>query len=140
MFKLSALVTFFTLWVVSALALPTNYTPSLEARANVGEGTYYDPGLGACGITNVATDLIVAVSHTLYDTYPGATANPNLNPICNKKLTANYNGRSVTVTVTDKCAGCAGLYDLDFTTSAIKQLVDDPVAVGRLTGVSWDWI
>ncbi len=38
MFKLSALVTFFTLWVVSALALPTNYTPSLEARANVGEG------------------------------------------------------------------------------------------------------
>ncbi len=39
MFKLSALVTFFTLWVVSAFALPTDYTsPTLEARANVGEG------------------------------------------------------------------------------------------------------
>ncbi|KAF9048361.1 plant expansin [Hymenopellis radicata] len=140
MFKLSALVAFFTLWVVSAFALPTNFTSHLEARSNVGEGTYFDPGLGACGITNVATDYIVAVSTALFNSYPGATTNPNLNPICNKRLTANYNGRSVTVAVTDKCYGCAGLYDLDFTISAIQQLVDDPVAIGRITGVSWDWI
>ncbi|KAI0060600.1 hypothetical protein BV25DRAFT_1827786 [Artomyces pyxidatus] len=40
-------------------------------------GTWYDTGLGACGKTNANTDLVVAVSHTLYDNYPGATANPN---------------------------------------------------------------
>lgn len=33
-------------------------------------GTFYDVGLGACGVTNVDTDYIVAVSTTLYDTYP----------------------------------------------------------------------
>ncbi|KIY68298.1 hypothetical protein CYLTODRAFT_351596 [Cylindrobasidium torrendii FP15055 ss-10] len=103
-------------------------------------GTYYTPGLGACGVTNGEADYIVAVSRTLYDTYPGATPNPNLNPICGKKLRATYNGRSVVVAVEDKCWDCAGTYDLDFTIAAMEQLVDNPVAVGRIYGVEWSWI
>ncbi|KAK0448044.1 riboflavine-aldehyde-forming enzyme [Armillaria borealis] len=67
----------------------------------------------------------------------GATANPNLNPICGKKLVATYGGKSVTVTVTDKCMGCAGMYDLDFTPTAFSRLASTDV--GRLTGVDWTW-
>ncbi|PBK65629.1 hypothetical protein ARMSODRAFT_891594 [Armillaria solidipes] len=100
-------------------------------------GTWYYPGLGSCGITNTTSDMIVAVSHLLYDSYPGATANPNLNPICSKKLVATYGGKSVTVTVTDKCMGCAGMYDLDFTPTAFSRLASTDV--GHLTGVDWNW-
>ena len=56
--------------------------------------TYYSTGLGACGVTNTDTDYIAAVSHTLFDNYPGYTSgNPNSNPICNKKVTANCKSR-----------------------------------------------
>ena len=32
--------------------------------------TFYEPGLGACGIFNTENDPLVAVSTTLYDTFP----------------------------------------------------------------------
>jgi hypothetical protein len=52
--------------------------------------TYYATGLGACGITNTDTDYIAAVSHLMFDTWPGWNgANPNNNPICGKKIRAN---------------------------------------------------
>lgn len=44
-----------------------NYCPSTKSN---GAGTFYTPGLGACGHTNTASDLIVAVGHDLYDNYP----------------------------------------------------------------------
>jgi hypothetical protein len=43
-------------------------------------GTYYSTGLNACGTTDKDSDSIVAVSMAVFDTYPGAGANPNLNP------------------------------------------------------------
>lgn len=46
----------------------------------------------------------------------------------------------MTVAVEDKCMGCAGMYDLDFTMTGIKKLVADPVAVGRIHGVTWNWL
>ncbi|KZT69915.1 hypothetical protein DAEQUDRAFT_668682, partial [Daedalea quercina L-15889] len=99
--------------------------------------TYYETGLGACGIDNTDTDYIVAVSEDLFDNYPGYTgSNPNDNPVCNKQITASYNGNSVTVTVTDRCTGCATT-DLDFSPSAFEQLAD--LSQGRLYGVTWDW-
>jgi hypothetical protein len=33
-------------------------------------GTWYTPGLGACGFTNSSSQLIAAVSEKLYDNYP----------------------------------------------------------------------
>ncbi|KAK0191603.1 plant expansin [Armillaria mellea] len=125
------ILAFLSLSALLSAALP------LVPRDNVGEGTWYYPGLGSCGKTNTASDMIVAVSHLLYDSYPGATANPNLNPICGKKLVATYKGKSVTVTVTDKCMGCAGKYDLDFTPTAFSRLASTDV--GRITGVDWKW-
>nr|AGT80108.1 riboflavin aldehyde-forming protein [Hemileia vastatrix] len=98
-----------------------------------GDGTYYGTGLGSCGITNHDSDMIVAVSHLLYDSFPGATDNPNHNPVCGKRIVAEYGGKSVTVTVTDRCGGCK-LEDLDFSPEAFSQLADQ--SVGRLQNVS----
>ncbi|KAJ4485251.1 barwin-like endoglucanase [Lentinula aciculospora] len=133
----------FALAFVSGLALvavPSNASPinsTLLARANSGDGTFYAPGMGACGITNSATDLIAAMAYATFDSYPGATANPNTNPICNKKVIANYQGKSVTVTITDRCAGCAGEFDLDFSPAAFDRLADE--SVGRIHGMTWDY-
>lgn len=34
-----------------------------------GDLTYYDPGLGSCGITSSAEDMICAISWQLYGTF-----------------------------------------------------------------------
>ncbi|KAI0343376.1 plant expansin, partial [Trametopsis cervina] len=99
--------------------------------------TFYETGLGACGKTNHDSDLIAAVSHTLFDEYPGYNgANPNHNPICGKKIKATYKGKSVTVKVVDRCVGCA-TWDLDFSPSAFTKLASK--SVGRLSGVKWEF-
>jgi hypothetical protein len=99
-----------------------------------GQGTYYDTGLGSCGITSASTDYIVAISHELMDS--SYTANPNNNPYCGKKIRAYRNGKSVDVTVVDRCTGCA-LDDLDFSPSAFLQLA--ATEEGRVD-ITWEWI
>ncbi|KAI5123766.1 hypothetical protein M0805_000355 [Coniferiporia weirii] len=102
-----------------------------------GDGTFYAVGLGACGVTNVPSDKIAAVSHLLFDTFPGYDGvNPNNNPVCGKSITATYGGKSVTVTVEDRCTGCA-ITDLDFSTSAFDELGAE--SIGRLHGMTWVW-
>ncbi|EIN13816.1 hypothetical protein PUNSTDRAFT_95155 [Punctularia strigosozonata HHB-11173 SS5] len=118
-------------------AASSTFTQSFLIGTQTGQGTFYATGLGACGITNTDTDYIAAVSHLLFDTFPGYNGvNPNNNPICNKKVTATYKGKSVSVTITDRCTGCA-LTDLDFSPSAFDQLADE--SVGRLSGMTWVW-
>ncbi|KAF5385546.1 hypothetical protein D9757_006762 [Collybiopsis confluens] len=124
------------LLAVPATAIPINTTVSARATF-AGDGTFYEAGIGACGIVNTDADLIAAVGHGTFDTFPGATANPNLNPICGKKIIANFGGKSVTVAITDRCAGCAGAADLDFTPTAFGLLAD--LSVGRIHGVTWDF-
>lgn len=109
-----------------------------SSSSSTGEGTFYATGLGACGITNKDTDYICAVSQLLFDGFEGYTGgDPNSNPICNRKIKATYQGKSVTVTVTDRCVGCAE-NDLDFSPSAFDQLADE--SVGRLKGMTWVWV
>ncbi|KAJ3970297.1 RlpA-like double-psi beta-barrel-protein domain-containing protein-containing protein [Lentinula raphanica] len=132
--------------LVTGRAIPIR--KSLEGKRSVtvtdftggsGDGTFYDPGLGACGITNVATDMIAAIGEDFFDQYAihmGVTSgNPNENPICNKKVVATYQGKSITVAITDRCGGCTNPYSLDFTETAFSQLADP--SVGRITGVTW---
>ena len=71
--------------------------------SNSGDGTYYDTGLGACGITSTDSDFIVAISHERFDAVN--TGNPNNNPLCGKKITAYRGDKSVEVTVVDRCPG-----------------------------------
>jgi len=92
--------------------------------ANTGGAGFYTPGMGACGIQNSSNDMIAAVSVEFY----------NANSVCNKMLTAHYQGKPVTVMVTDKCGSC-GMFDLDLSPAAFNQL-GDPL-VGRLSGVEW---
>ncbi|KAF9467024.1 RlpA-like double-psi beta-barrel-protein domain-containing protein-containing protein [Collybia nuda] len=109
----------------------------VSVRALTGEVTFYTPGLGACGISNTENDFVAAISHFTFDTFPGATPNPNLNPICGRNLRATYQGKSVVVKVVDKCPGCGGANDVDMSPIAFRVLA--PEAVGRLFGVEWDW-
>ncbi|KAJ6582712.1 hypothetical protein DFH09DRAFT_1309647 [Mycena vulgaris] len=61
------------------------------------------PGLGACGWMNTSTQAVGAVSATTFSKYPGATRNPNKNPICHHflEITDPDNGISVRVQVVD---------------------------------------
>ncbi|KAG7093395.1 hypothetical protein E1B28_007076 [Marasmius oreades] len=102
--------------------------------AFTGDVTFYTPGLGACGRLNGAGDLIAAVAAPIYNTFPGATANPNLNPICGKKAKVTYQGKSVTVNIVDKCPGC-GATGIDLSPAAFVVLA--PQSVGRLKGATW---
>ena len=45
-------------------------------------------------------------------------------------------GKSVTVTVTDRCTGC-DMYDLDFSPGAFGYL--SSLSAGRLYGMTWTW-
>lgn len=103
----------------------------------VGQGTWFNPGLGSCGIMNTDSDYIAAVSHILYDSYPGnGGINPNRNPVCGRKINVTYQAKSVTITVTDRCEACAET-DLDVSPAAFSQLAD--ISVGRLDEISWHW-
>ncbi|ODQ54268.1 riboflavin aldehyde-forming enzyme, partial [Saitoella complicata NRRL Y-17804] len=99
-----------------------------------GEGTFYTPGLGACGQTSSSTDAIVAISHSLFDS-ASTSSNPNENPMCGKMITAFYEGKSVSVQVVDRCEGCAE-GDLDFSPSAFGELAAE--SAGRI-GITWEW-
>jgi len=102
-----------------------------------GDGTFYATGLGACGITNTDSDPICAVSHLLFDTFPGYDGvNPNTNPICGRQITATYGGVSIPLTITDRCTGCQ-LTDLDMSPSSFDLLADP--SVGRIHDVIWTW-
>lgn len=105
------------------------------ARAYTGDFTYYNTGLGACGKVNKDTDLIVALNKAKFDPKT-PNGNPNKNTLCGKKIKASYQGKSVTVTIVDRCPGC-GPNDLDLSPAAFKKLA--PLSVGRFKG-TWEFI
>ncbi|RKP31393.1 hypothetical protein METBISCDRAFT_1989, partial [Metschnikowia bicuspidata] len=99
-----------------------------------GEGTYYATRLGACGYVNVDTDSIVALSHKLFDKYT-PNGNPNRNTLCGKKINAYHEGKTVEVTVVDRCEACDER-DLDFSPTAFTELADQ--VRGRIQ-ITWEW-
>nr|ADI72050.2 loosenin [Bjerkandera adusta] len=99
-----------------------------------GDGTFYATGLGACGKVNVDTDMIAAVSHQFFNSFPGAGANPNNNPICGRAATVHHGSKTIKVQITDRCGGCKGATDLDFSPSAFNKLADP--SVGRIP-ITW---
>jgi len=109
------------------------------AGTQTGQGTFYGTGLGACGITNNDGQYIAAVSHLLFDAFPGYNGvNPNTNPVCGRKITATYQGKSVTITVVDRCAAdTCQVGNIDFSTSAFSILAE--FSVGRISGMTWTW-
>jgi len=116
------------------LPLPSN------AQVFTGDLTYYTPGLGACGYTSSETDLIVSISHFVYEALtPGA--NPNAMPLCGKMVRArrvNEEGKmaSVDLRIVDKCMGCEPT-DIDVSPAAFDMLADH--GKGRVK-VDWAYL
>ncbi|EGO55772.1 hypothetical protein NEUTE1DRAFT_47965, partial [Neurospora tetrasperma FGSC 2508] len=97
--------------------------------------TWYNTGLGACGTVSNDGQLVVALNHDQFD--PSTpNGNPNRNSLCGRRIKVNANGRSVTVTLVDRCAGCP-YGGLDLSPAAFSVLAS--TSVGVVQG-SWDWV
>lgn len=125
------------LTTLTALAALTTAQPThqlhaaVEKRAHSGKLTYYTPGMGSCGVTNSNTDMIVAVSPSVFGTYP----NPNNSPLCQKSITITCpNGKKIKADVKDRCAGC-GVDDLDVSPAVFE--VCGSLDLGTMK-VDWD--
>jgi hypothetical protein len=130
-----------------------------------GDLTYYDPGLGACGIDSGDNDAVAAVSHYTFDAVQKGS-DPNQNPLCGKKIRATRvderTGKSVSidVTVIDRCESPQGLNehemenqsrtfadelsgtgceptDIDVSPAMFDKMADH--ALGRVT-TTWAWL
>ncbi|CAG8463512.1 6103_t:CDS:2 [Ambispora leptoticha] len=97
-----------------------------------GDGTYYNTGLGACGVVNSDSDLIAAINKPQW----GDPANPNQNPICGKQAYVTGPKGSVTVKIMDMCPECA-YGSLDFSPSAFNYIADQ--SAGRVH-ITWSWV
>lgn len=109
--------------------------PSSHGGPYNGDLTYYDPALGACGLTNSGSDTIAAVSHFVFDAV-SVGSNPNANPLCGKKIRARRGDKSIDLTVVDRCTGCQPT-DIDVTRSVFADLAN--IDEGRVS-VSWSWL
>jgi len=124
--------------VAPVIPKPTVEYPSPDpvpssAPALSGDVTYYDIGMGACGIDNAGEDLainIVALSGSLM----GEKSNDN--PNCGRTITIKANGRTTTALVTDKCMGC-NYNSIDVSKKAFLELWDS-YDVGR-GPCEWWW-
>lgn len=105
---------------------------SPSGSVHTGDITYYAPGLGSCGITNSASDHIVALAADMM--LPMDPPNPNDNPLCGRSITISYGGKTAVATIEDTCPGCSGA-SLDLTPSLFQ--IFEPLAVGRVSGVEW---
>lgn len=110
------------------------------AETYTGDLTYYDPGLGACGIDSGSDDAVVAVSHITFDAVQKGS-NPNTNPLCGKKIRAqrvNEEGKTVSidVTVVDRCTGCKPT-DIDVSPAMFKKMAHPDL--GRVK-TTWAWL
>ncbi|KAI0284086.1 RlpA-like double-psi beta-barrel-protein domain-containing protein-containing protein [Russula brevipes] len=139
--------------VASALAVPHAIPRSANfnrhtavARAisgtQTGQATFFEPGVGACGLTNTGSELIAAVSSNVFATFVqvyifhfafGLTSVRR--NVCGSSITVNFQGKSVTVQATDECPGC-GDTDLDLSPAAFKLLADP--SLGRIQ-VTWNF-
>lgn len=115
---------------VKNLPLPSNH-----GGPYTGDLTYYDPALGACGITSTSSDAICAVSHIIFDAV-STGSNPNANPLCGKKIRVKRNDKSVDLTVVDRCVGCQST-DIDTTRSVFAELAT--IDEGRVL-CDWSWL
>ncbi|KAK4211165.1 RlpA-like double-psi beta-barrel-protein domain-containing protein-containing protein [Rhypophila decipiens] len=102
-----------------------------------GSFTWYNPsvGYGACGWMNSDNDLVAALNNEQFDPQT-PNGNPNRNPLCGRRIRVWSNGRSVDVTLVDRCPQC-NWGDLDLSPAAFRALGDQNV--GRLWG-DWQWI
>jgi len=107
--------------------------------SSTGDLTWYDTGLGACGVSSGSTDAIVAISEAVFDAYGvnAGIANPNNNPLCGRKVSiTGADGSAYKATVVDRCTGCAAA-DLDLSQGFFNTVTNN--GDGRVSGMKWSW-
>ncbi|ORX51273.1 hypothetical protein DM01DRAFT_1337324 [Hesseltinella vesiculosa] len=97
-----------------------------KGKSRKGDGTYYDVGLGSCGIQNSDTEMVVALSKALMS--EGA--------YCGKKVKLSTKKGTVVATVVDTCPGCDE-NSVDLSTAAFKKL--GQLSTGRLK-LDWSFL
>jgi expansin (peptidoglycan-binding protein) len=103
---------------------------------HAGDATWYNTGLGACGVTSDDSQKIAALAIPDFD--PSTPdGNPNHNTLCGKTVTvcndASKDSTCVDVTVEDRCVGCKE-GDIDLSPTAFQALA--PLDAGRIH-VTW---
>ncbi|PPQ88507.1 hypothetical protein CVT25_013178 [Psilocybe cyanescens] len=111
--------------------------PVVVAQTHIGTLFNFVPGLGACGHTNTSQQIVATVSNTTFNSFPGATANPNKNPICGHRLLIKgAKNLTITAQIVDyyktnpTSANNIGLSTVAFTHFA-------PLADGVIANVTW---
>ena len=133
--------------VVTSAAAPVTPAPTTSNPApSTGDAQHTDVdltmyngygGKGACGTTLNDSDIFVALSKGVFgdSTYDVMTGDAT-DPWCKATIEIFYNGKTVTAPVVDRCAGCAGTYDVDLSPAAYSALGLDASAPGRFKA-SW---
>ncbi|KAG1055437.1 hypothetical protein G6F43_002603 [Rhizopus delemar] len=97
-----------------------------------GDGTYYTPSLGSCGMQNNENELVAALNAPQMNN----PANPNLNPTCGKYVNVTGpNKQTVRVKIVDTCPPCAS-GDLDLSPAAFAKIGE--LTQGRIP-ITWSW-
>ncbi|KAL8284144.1 hypothetical protein RQP46_004893 [Phenoliferia psychrophenolica] len=98
-------------------------TTGLVKRSSYnGKGSYYEAGLGACGITSSDSDYIVAINFQQY----GDTS--AISPWCFKTITITYGGKSAQAEIVDACQAC-GYGGLDLTPTLFEHFASESVGI-----------
>ena len=126
-----------TLPILSLLATATAHqgfagimsTSSLVKRASAGDGTFYTPGVGACGINNTPSDQICAMNAPDFGVY----ANPNNAAWCGKCVKVTGPKGSAVYKVMDRCEGCKS-GDVDLSEGHFDKIADK--SAGRVP-ITW---
>ncbi|KAL1717337.1 Non-catalytic module family EXPN protein [Schizophyllum commune] len=96
--------------------------------------TYYEVGLGACGIVNVPSDFIVAVSA---DEWDAGLTHGYPSDVCFKPITIEYNGVTAQATVTDRCENCPSFSGIDLSYDLFKVFAPNPEETGIIYANWW---
>jgi hypothetical protein len=126
----------------SAAATSSGGSSSGGSGTYSGDLTHYDAGLGACGLTSLGTDPVVALPYAKMGT---KSSGDDPNPYCGKMITVYYKGVSAQAKVVDKCMGCVG-DSIDLSDAVFSALIpgsdpSDPSSTtdpGRVQG-SWSF-
>jgi hypothetical protein len=119
----------------------TSSSPSVKSLYTsapfTGHATFYDTGMGACGIVNADSDPIVAVSRDVFEQYNPASGNPNHNSLCGRRIEISWNGKATHAFAMDECPGCEPT-SLDLSPTLFAKLDDKDKGV--LPNIQWRFI
>lgn len=101
-------------------------------HAYTGDMTYYDPGVGSCGIASGPNEDVVALSKEIMRN----GANPNANPRCGSRIGIwnPQTKKKYSAKVVDTCQGCKK-GDIDVSPALFKKIA--PNGDGRVAGINW---